>query len=277
MKATLPDHLRIHGRELPTFIRTTGVFFAVFYGLPIFRHYVDTSFINSYGAGFIPHMLVVRSTCAVAVLVLIYRFGKRFSNSQILSCVLIAFTGGITLCYFMVKSDLTVTFLILYVLEALLDSLLLVYLWNIALSLFDTRQSMRVFPLLVAVQVLGTTLGSYSTGPLTDVLGMDQIPLVAAGVFLVAAALTVETESKEVGRTDETAPRESATYERRLFTDFPALVKEFPVVRYLMVWAVAPNILLPMLFHLSSTTFNDYFLTEQSLKSFLDVTTPMEH
>ena len=131
------------------------IFFAVFFVTAIFRNYVDTAFLKRYGPDYIPWMLVISALLTMVVLAYADRIAKRFSDTYLMTLVLAGYAAGVTLCWLMVKSKFTIVYPILYQFMGLLDSILLVYLWNIAGDLFDARQGKRIFPLVTAAQVLG--------------------------------------------------------------------------------------------------------------------------
>jgi hypothetical protein len=122
----------------------------------LFRNYVDTAFLKRYGPDYIPWMLVISALLTMVVLAYANRIAKRFSDTYLMTLVLGGYAAGVTLCWLMVKSRFTIVYPMLYQLMGLLDSILLVYLWNIAV----TARQASARPHQTAAQVLGTTVGS---------------------------------------------------------------------------------------------------------------------
>jgi len=167
MKRLLEKHLKVYQHESARFAWLAVIFFAVFFVTAIFRNYVDTAFLKRYGPDYIPWMLVISAVLTMVVLSFADRLAKRFSDSYLMILVFGGYAAAAVLCWLMVKSELSIVYPVLYQLMGLLDSILLVYLWNIAGDLFDARQGKRIFPLVTAAQVLGTTVGSFLTRPIT--------------------------------------------------------------------------------------------------------------
>ena len=168
MKRFLEKSLKIYEHEVARFTWLAVIFFAVFFVTAIFRNYVDTAFLKRYGPDYIPWMLVISAVLTMVVLGYADRIAKRFSDTYLMTRILVGIcgrSGDFMLAHGQVK--IPIVYPILYQLMGLLDSILLVYLWNIAGDLFDARQGKRIFPLVTAAQVLGTTVGSFLTRPIT--------------------------------------------------------------------------------------------------------------
>jgi hypothetical protein len=199
MKKFLEKYLKVYIHESPPFLWITPIAFVIFFVFAIFRNYVDTAFLKRYGPQYIPMMLVINALVTFVVLGIVDRLGRRFRDPFLLAAFLGIYSVLCTAIFFMVKADISLAYPILYQLLHLLDSILLVYLWNIAGDLFDARQGKRIFPLITAGQVLGTTLGSFATKPLTMALGEDPALLIFGGVCLATALYLGRTASGFVG------------------------------------------------------------------------------
>lgn len=269
MKQLLEKRLRIYTHETSKFLWMSGIFFTIFFVTAIFRNYVDASFLKRYGPEYIPWMLVINAILTFAVLGVVDRLAKKYKDHYLLSGLLLLYAMTTTANFFMVKADISIVYPILYQLLYLLDSILLVYLWNIAGDLFDARQGKRIFPLITAAQVLGTTLGSYFTKPLTLMLGPDPTLLVFASVCFFTAVYLFRTGTELLGKlTSKPIPGSKSGHEVR-FREVPGIMKEYPMIRYLIVTGLIPNLLLPIFFFQFSVIANRTFDTEASLISFL--------
>ncbi len=271
MKQFLEKYLKIYVHESSRFLWLSSIFFVIFFVTAIFRTYVDASFLKRYGPQYIPWMLVINALLTFVVLGIVDRLARRFRDHHLLSGFLLIYAGSTVGLFFMVKAGFTIVYPILYQLLYLLDSILLIYLWNMAGDLFDARQGKRIFPMITAAQVLGTTLGSFATKPLTLVIGEDPTLLVFGAVCLLVALFLSRTGSNLLG--ESSAKGSAAVHEATnvRLTDVPGLIKEFPIIRYLIITGLIPNVLLPIFFYQFSVIANDTFATEASLISFLSV------
>ncbi len=273
MKKLFEKYFNIYVHEQRKFFWMVALFFVIFFVTAIFRNYVDAAFLKRYGAEWIPWMLTINALLTFAVFAVTDRLGRRFMEHHLLAGLLGLYGVCVgALFVAIVRTDAKIVYPILFQLLYLLDSILLVFLWNIAGDIFDTRQGKRVFPMITAGQVLGTTLGSFATKPLTVVLGQDPTLLVFAGACLGTSVFLVWTGTGQVGQVHPRKGSKSKTDigSRRLW-EVPGLIANYPIVRYLVITGLIPNILLPIFFYQFSVIANDTFATQESLISFLGV------
>jgi len=270
MKKFLEKYLRVYIHESPPFLWITLIAFVIFFVFAIFRNFVDAAFLKRYGPQYIPMMLVINALLTFVVLAIVERLGRRFRDHFLLAWFLGVYAVIVILLFFTVKADISLSYPILYQLLNLLDSILLVYLWNIAGDLFDARQGKRIFPLITAGQVLGTTLGSFATKPLTMYLGEDPALLIFGAVSMATALYIARTASGFMGSAKKPKREAEAGATVRL-TEVPGLMAKFPIVRYLIITGLIPNILLPIFTYQFNVIANATFPSEQSLITFLSV------
>ncbi len=271
MKRFLEKSLKIYEHEIQRFTWLAVIFFSVFFVTAIFRNYVDTAFLKRYGPNYIPWMLVICALLTMAVLAFADKVAKRFSDTYLMILVFGGYAAAAVICWLMVKSKLTIVYPALYQLMGLLDAIQLVYLWNIAGDLFDARQGKRIFPLVTAAQVLGTTVGSFLTRPITYGIGEDAALLVFALVFVLTAVFMTVTARKVVGETKPKKAVGKIAPPRKRLAEIPAIMKEFPIIRFLIICGLIPNILLPIFSYQFSVIANSSFSSEQGLITFLSL------
>ena len=271
MKRFLMKTLKIYEHEIPRFMWLAAIFFAVFFVTAIFRNYVDTAFLKRYGPNYIPWMLVISAILTMIVLAYADRIAKRFSDSYLMILVFSGYAAAAVLCWLMVKSKFSIVYPALYQLMGLLDAIQLVYLWNIAGDLFDARQGRRIFPLITAAQVLGTTVGSFLTRPITFGVGEDAALLLFALVLAIVAVFMVTTAKKVVGETKPKAAAMKKPPVTKRLSEVPGIMKEFPIIRFLIICGLIPNVLLPIFSYQFSVIANSHFASEQSLITFLSM------
>jgi hypothetical protein len=271
MKLFLEKYLKIYAHESSRFLWITAVFFAIFLVTAVFRNFVDTAFLKRYGPQHIPLMLVINAGLTFVVFAIADRLARRFRDHYLLNAFLVSYAAACTILFFMVKADISIAYPILYQLLYLLDAILLVYLWNIAGDLFDARQGKRIFPLITAGQVLGTTIGSFGTKPFTAAFGENAVLLLFAAVCLGTAVYVGRTAATFLGKSGPKSTSEKATGRSVGLTAVPTLMKEYPIIRYLIITGLIPNILLPIFLYQFNVIANSAFPSEQSLISFLSI------
>ena len=216
-------------------------------------------------------MLVINGLLTFAVMGIVERLGRRSSDYALLCVFLFGYAGSTIALFFVVKAGFSIAYPILYQLLYLLDTILLVYLWNMAGDLFDTRQGKRIFPLITAGQVLGSTLGSFATSPFTRSFGEDPALLLFGVASFGTAIFVARTASGLLGKSAERAGAAKSPSRVVRLTEVPGLIKHYPIVRYLMIAGLIPNVLLPIFLYQFNVIANHTFTSEQSLISFLSV------
>ena len=194
MVKLIERYFHVYAHEQRQFFWMLSLFFVIFLVNAVFRNYVDAAFLKRYGAQSIPLMLTINAVLTFVLFAVTDRLGKRFMEHHLLAGLLGLYAVSVTVLFVVIaKTDSKIVYPILYQLLYLLDSILLVFLWNIAGDVFDTRQGKRIFPMITAGQVLGTTLGSFATQPLASLVGQDSTLLVFAGVCLGTCVFLIRT------------------------------------------------------------------------------------
>jgi hypothetical protein len=269
MNKFLEKYLKIYPHEASKFVWISGIFFTIFLGFAFFRNYVDASFLKRYGPQYIPYMLVINALLTFVVFGLANRLNRLFLDHTILAWLLNFCGVAVVILFVMVKADITIAYPILYQILNLLDSILLVYLWNVAGDLFDARQGKRLFPYVTAAQVLASTLGSFGTKPFTAFVGEDPTLILFGVVSLGVGIFLIFTGGKFLGNLKPKSSTQKAQTQK--ITEVPALIARYPIVRYLIITGLIPNILLPIFSYQFSVIANHTFSSEQTLITFLSV------
>jgi len=270
MRRIAEKYLKIYSHEFSKFTWISIIFFTIFLVTAIFRTYVDAAFLKRYGPQYVPWMLLINGLLTFVVFGIVDRLSRKFVDLYLLAGFLILYGIASNILFVMVKGEMSIAYPILYQLLYLLDAILLVYLWNIAGDLFDARQGKRIFPLVTAAQVLGTTLGSFGTKPFTLVFGDDATLILFGWVCLISSVLIVRSGKRILGSLAVKGGGAKQKASKKL-REVPSLMAEFPIVRYLIITGLIPNILLPIFLYQFSEIAAHTFATQQSLISFLSI------
>ena len=267
MKRFLEKRMKIYTAEQGRFFWLTLIFFIIYFVTPLFRNYTDTAFLKRYGPEHIPLMLIINSLLTFLVFGVANRLGRRFLDCSLFAGFLFFYALSVGGLFFMVKADIDLAYPALYQLLNLLDSILLLYLWNITGDLFDARQGKRIFPLITAVQVLATSLGNFSTQAIAGLVGQDATLLIFGATCLVLALFLAKTGKgwMENATTKEAKAKPTG----RKLAELPRLIKEYPIIRFLIVVGLVPSVVLPIFTYQFSVIANNTFASEGALISFL--------
>jgi hypothetical protein len=269
MKKFFEKTFKIYDQEVGKCLWLVLIFFSLFLTMAIFRTYVDTTFLKRYGAGAIPEMLLINGGVTILVFGGLNRMSQRFSDDILLSGFLAVCALLVMLLFFAVEAGKIMAYPVLFQILNLQDSVFLVYLWNMACDLFDARQGKRIFPLIMASQVLGTAIGSFSVVPLTRLSGYEFLLIITAAAYFIIAIGVIWSARKVMGPAPfkKTAAREL----RKNPAEILRIVREYPIVRYLIVTGLVPNILLPIFTYQFSVISQNSFASEDGLMTFLSV------
>jgi hypothetical protein len=264
MKAFLQTSFAIYPSERGDFLRSALLFFGLYFFFAIFRNFVDASFLKHYGPSSIPLMLLISGITSIVFFSLCRRLGSRVSDRSMLGGFLFLFALAQAGLYCMLRAKMILAYPLLFQLLYLADAYLLVYLWNLIQGKFDARQGKRLFRLLMGAQVLGGTLGSLAAHPLAAAVGNDAVLEVLAGANLIMAALLAGSRPRSKASSQPArkppAPRPSHVL---------SALRRYPILRFLCVCALLPNLLLPILVYQFGTVADAAFSSQASLMDFL--------
>ncbi len=271
MRDFAEKYLSVFHNEYPRLLWIASVCFFLFFVTALFRNFVDTTFLKRYGPQAIPMMLVINAVLTVAFFAVTDRLLKIFPDRVILSYFLIVSALFAPAFNYMILSGSMVVYPVIYQLMLLIDSVLFVHIWNIAGDMFNARQGKRIFPLITASQLLGTIVGSFSTSLLVSVAGEKYILLIFAAVYMAVGIYLLRTGAKALGSSERLVIEGQINCVKVRLRQVPGLMKKFPIIKFLIITGLIPNILLPIFFFQFNTIANSSFADEQSLITFFSI------
>jgi hypothetical protein len=269
MKEWLKKSLNLYAPEVGKCFWLVGIFFSLFLTMAIFRSYVDTTFLKRFGADAIPEMLLINGGLTILVFSVLNRLNRRYSDAALLSGFLAVCSLLVMILFYAVDADMRLAYPALFQILNLQDSVFLVYLWNMACDFFDARQGKRIFPLIMAAQVLGTAVGSFSVVPLRRIGGYEFLLIITAVAYFLIAVGVMLTARKMMGPVS--LRTQGPQNLQKKWSEILAIVREYPIVRYLIVTGLLPNILLPILTYQFGVISQNSFASEAGLMTFLSV------
>ncbi|MFH1136206.1 MAG: cyclic nucleotide-binding domain-containing protein [Pseudomonadota bacterium] len=257
--------LKIYENEIGVFLWLAAFFFLTFFVTAVFRNYVETAFLKRHGPESLPLMFVINGFLTIIVFKGLRKIEAGSGDHYLMAGIFLGYGAAVGGLFFVGPAGTNLIYPVLFQLLYLLDSLVIVYLWNISNALVNARTAGRLYPVLTAVTVAGGSSGGFLTEPLGAVLGYDRLLLFSAAVFVFLAMFLflssgrLKFQAREVrGETHEVKTRE-----------IPGLVRKYPILRYLIMVSFVPNILLPVFFYQFSVIANNTFGSEQALLAFL--------
>ncbi len=271
MRVLVEKYLNVFHHEYQKLVWIGLVCFSLFFVTALFRNFVDTTFLKRYGPEAIPLMLVINAALTVVFFAVTDRILKSYPDRIVLSIFLIVSAFLSPVFIFMISSGSRLVYPFIYQLMLLIDSVLFVHIWNMAGDLFDARQGKRIFPLITASQLLGSIVGSFSTGLLMPLAGETYVLLIFGAIYLLVGAYMLKTGARVLGSSEKVGIYGHTARSKVRLRQVPGLMKKYPIIKYLIITGLIPNILLPIFFFQFNTIANNSFTDEQSLITFFSI------
>ena len=230
---------------------------------------INALFLSRVGVEFLPYMYIALAGLTVVTTLALTALLGRLSKKRVYLILPIAMGLSLLAARYLVSLDLPWIYSALWLGMYLFWTLQFLVAWGLASMVFDTRQAKRLFPLLAAAGIFGTTLGGLATKPLVDAVGAENLIMGWALAFF-AAAIVIRA-----------ALREAKEVPVRSRWDRPSVVEDiqrgFQFVRRseLMRWMSAGALLMGMLFFFVVFPFSkgvtEEFLDEDAIAGFIGV------
>ena len=236
------------------------------------NNYSQTAFLKRFGVEHLPTVFLIESILTFLVINAVGLLMGRFRTLSVFTGLLIFFSACVATVRLLIPLDLPLLYPILFILKSQAIETLPILYWDILNDLFTTRQSKRLFTLITAGGILGTTLGSVLTSNVARWVGVDNVLWVFVVGTLLAAGLNQGTE-RVVGtpiqpRTDRRRGKRKPGLSETL-REAHVFWKESPFLRYMVLLVAIPNMVLPVLTYQFNVVVDITYGTEQETLHFL--------
>ncbi len=200
---------RVYPEEWRLLIWVTLIQLAMRVSSVLVNNYSQSAFLKRFGVEHLPTVFLIESILTFLVINAVGVLMGKYRTLSVFTGLLVFFGVCVGAIRLMIPLDLPLLYPILFILKSQAIGTLPILYWDILNDMFTTRQSKRLFTLITAGGILGTTLGSVLTGNVARWVGVDNVLWVfVVGTFL-AAALNQGTE-RVLG-----APLQTRTDKRR--------------------------------------------------------------
>ncbi|RMF48274.1 MAG: cyclic nucleotide-binding protein, partial [Deltaproteobacteria bacterium] len=221
-----------------------------------------------FGVEYLPLITAVNAVVTFFLLSLFAGRIGRIRGDRQLVLVLAGYAGLALVLRLLVPLDFKLLYPLIYVLKSQFTVLIAFIFWNVANDLFSTRQSKRLFPVITAGGLLGAIAGNLATPALNMVLPTDEllpvfslfVGLAAFGSLRLGRYLPASLVKTTAGKKGESLVSEL----RRI----RPLFRQSALVRILLLLALLPNLVIPILNYQFSFVADMSFASENSLISF---------
>lgn len=265
---------RVYPHEAKLLLWVTAIQLVMRSSSILINNLAQTAFLKRYGVEHLPAVFLIE-----AALTFVFTSGlgvlmEGRKTVRVFSWLFVFFAGSIGLIRALLPLGSDLVYPVLYILKSQAVEILPILYWDILTDLFTTQQAKRLYTLITAGGILGTTLGSLMTGTVARWVGVDNVLLVFVGGMLLAACLNELTEKvagAPIGtRTGGSRAVASGTFKDNLRA-FVAFSRRSTLLKYMILLTAIPNILLPIMTYQFNVVVDQYFASEQDTLRFFGV------
>ncbi len=270
----LHDWFDIRSDELKGFALATFTLFIITASNLLFNNFAETTFLKRFGVDFLPTLILINTLSAIVVMSLVGRLLSRYPGQTVLRWSLIFCALCVTLARLAIPLDMKFLYPVVYVMKTQYEMLLIFLFWNLANQVFSTRQSKRLFPLMVSGGILGGLFGSFSTLWFVRLEALDNILWVYIAGTLTAAflagrlvrATSPQTVKANGGPKVKTRPLFFAGLHKAL-----PMMRRSELVRWMVLLTLIANMIPPLLTYQVSFAIDMTYTNESSMLGFFSL------
>jgi hypothetical protein len=265
--------LRVYPEEMKLLAWVTLIQLIMRISSILINNYAQTAFLKRFGVEYLPAIFLIEAFATFFLATGVGALMERHGSVRVFTGLFLFFALSMGMIRWMIPFGFVMIYPVLYILKSQVVEILPILYWDILSDLFTTQQSKRLYTLITAGGVLGTTLGSVLTGPIARRVGIDNVLLIFVVGMVIAALLNQLTE-RVVGvpiesREDGAKKAKSRKPFRESIAEVIAAVKESALLRYMVIITAIPNILLPWMTYQFNVAMDNYYASEQGVLSFL--------
>lgn len=274
VKSILQRAFRVYPEEWKLLMWVTLIQLTMRVSSVLVNNYSQTTFLKRFGVENLPTVFVVESVLTFLVINAVGMLMSRFSTLPVFSALLLFFGASVGAIRLLIPLDIPVLYAILFILKSQAIETLPILYWDLLNDLFTTRQSKRLFTLVTAGGILGTTVGSIMTGKVAKWIGVDNVLWVFVVGMVVAATLNSSTQlvlGAPIEPRTEKARKRPRHGLKTTLKEALAYSKESPFLIYMVLLVGVPNLVLPILTYQFNVVVDITYGTEQETLNFLGI------
>ena len=269
MRATLSSLFQIRSDEGRSTLLLILVMLLLTMGGSIGSPGINALFLARVGVEFLPYMFIALAGLTVVTTLALTALLGRLPKKRLYLILPVVLGLSQVVARYLIGLDLEWIYPALWLAMYLYWTLQFLVAWGLASMVFDTRQAKRLFPLLAAAGILGTTIGGFATKPLVDAVGAENL-IIGWALAFFAATFVIRLALQDV----QEAPLRSRWDQPSLVQDIQSGYK-FVRKSELMRWVSAGALLMGTLFFFVVFPFSkgvtQEFPDEDAIAGFLGV------
>jgi len=263
--------LRVYPNEVKLLLWVTAIQVIMSSSAIQINNFAQSAFLKRFGVQSLPTVFLAEAVITFFFSGLVGIFMERYRNVRVFTVVLLYFGGCIGLIRLLLPLEFPWIYPVLYILKSQSVAILPILYWDILSDLFTTQQSKRLFTLVTAGGVLGTTVGSLMTGRLARWLGLNNLLLIFVVGMALAAVLNELTEKIVTVPMETRVDRRKGKLEGKFadnFREFITNARQSVLLKYMILIIAIPNMLLPIMDYQFNVVVDNYFTTEAATLHF---------
>jgi len=263
--------LRVYPNEIKPLLWVTAIQLVMSSSAIQINNFAQTAFLKRFGVQSLPTVFLAEAIITFFFSGLVGIFMERYRNVRVFTVVLLYFGICIGLIRLLLPLQFVWIYPVLFILKSQSVAILPILYWDILSDLFTTQQSKRLFTLVTAGGVLGTTAGSLMTGRLARWLGLNNLLLIFVAGMVLAAVLNELTEKIVAAPMETRVDRRKGKLEGKFidnFLEFLTNARQSVLLKYMILIIAIPNILLPIMDYQFNVVVDNHFTTEAATLHF---------
>ncbi len=242
--------LKIYPGELKIFLWVTSILFIMRVSGILLSNYAQTAFLKRFGVEYLPYVFLINALLVFFIGNFLGILMDRYRVSRVLTGLFVFYALIVLGIRFLIPYDIPALYPVLFVLKTQVTLTLPLLYWNLMNDFFTTRQSKRLFTLITAGGILGTSLGSLFTSRLGQLVQVDNLLILFSIGFLFTAFFVEQIDRVIHVPIQPKASRRKKKKEGGLIAGFREIsryAKKSPLIKYLVIMMMVPNLILPIL------------------------------
>jgi len=263
--------LRVYPNEIKPLLWVTAIQLVMSSSAIQINNFAQSAFLKRFGVQSLPTVFLAEAIITFFFSGLVGILMERYRNIRVFTVVLLYFGICIGLIRLLLPLQFTWIYPVLYILKSQSVAILPILYWDILSDVFTTQQSKRLFTLVTAGGVLGTTAGSLMTGRLARWLGLNNLLLIFVAGMVLAAVLNELTEKIVAAPMETRVDRRKGKLEGKFVDNlqgFIANARQSVLLKYMILIIAIPNILLPIMDYQFNVVVDNHFTTEAATLHF---------
>jgi HEAT repeat protein len=263
--------LRVYPNEIKPLLWFTAIQLVMSSSAIQINNFAQSAFLKRFGVQSLPTVFLAEAVITFFFSGLVGIFMERYRNVRVFTVVLLYFGGCIGLIRLLLPLKFAWIYPVLFILKSQSVAILPILYWDILSDMFTTQQSKRLFTLVTAGGVLGTTAGSLMTGRLARWLGLNNLLLIFVVGMAIAAVLNELTEKIVASPLETRVDRRKGKLEGKFtdnFREFLTHARQSVLLKYMILIIAIPNILLPIMDYQFNVVVDNHFTTEAATLHF---------